>query len=471
MNLQDIKNEIHYLMTKTRPLSNDDTARLKNLFIEEYRLEKGIVTYHYDKELSIAELQLAAKTIYAQLKQTPYRNNLSQIDCPAPIEVGEDWKNFKVPTYYNPYSSCFYIETPNFGSCHYSLSDIPQILELDSSLFLKSAQDTFRKIYTTENVCDIDDANNLVYSFILINSSITNYFLRIAQELDIFSWTAKYSPCFFDRNRILNFKGWMSPVMLREIDTHLLNIGKRYLIRDFAMQLKYLTFWVGLMDTYTFPNLQDNFHEVYAILVFYLLSNYANIYIYDVVSECKPVSKSDESDSRGSESNTTRLKIFFTNADDKPRLIRLDLPHKDHPYVHLNIEEFGSSENIHYRLSKDESSPGEYDNVFTSLVEALRVNNYYSLSTRHSPVSDDRMVFREMEYWTAMYNFAVPAIGYSLIGNNESINHIPEVNTARDKLLILLEEDGIPIKEAMQLNDAELFEFADKSIRKNALIP
>lgn len=471
MKLQDIKNEIKDLMTKTKPLSNDDIRRFEYLVVEKYRIEKGIVTYHYDIELSIAEIQLAAKTIYAQLKQTPYCNNLSQIDCPAPIEVGEDWKNFKVPTYYNPYSTCFYIDTPNFGSCRYLLTDMPHILELDSSLFLKSAQDIFRKIYTTEDVYDIEDANNLVDSFILINSSITNFFLRLAQELDMFSWTAKYSPCFFDRRRILNFKGCMSPVFLKEINTHMLNIGKRYLIRDFAMQLKYLTFWVGLMDTFTFPKLHDKYHEVYANLVFYLLKNYANIYIYDIVSECKPVSKPDESGSRGAESNTTRLKIFFTKADDKPRLIRLDLPHKDHPYVHLNIEEFGSSENIHFRLSKDETSPGEYDDVFSFLVDSLRINNYYSTATRHSQVSDDRMVFREMEYWTAMYNFAVPAMGYSLIGSNEFINNIPEVKIARAKLISLLHEDGFLIQEAEQLNDSDLFELADESIRKNALIP
>lgn len=471
MKLQEIKKEIHFLTTKTRPLSNDDMRRLKNLFIEEYRIENGIVTFHYDKALSMAEIQLAAKTIFAQLKETPYRDNLNQIDCPAPIEIREDWKNFRVPSYYSPLSKCFYIDTPNFGSCQYFLSDMPQILELDSSLFLKSAQNVFRKVYSIDEEYSIKDANNLVDSFILINSSITNFFLRSAQELDMFSWTAKYSPCFFDRKRILNFKGWMTSGLLDGMEPHVLSIGRRYLSRDFSMQLKYLTFWVGLMDTFTFPNLKDSYREVFANLVFYLLTNYANIYIYDIISESNPVFKSDESDTRGSESNTTRLKIFFTTADDIPRLIRLDLPHVDHPYVHLNIEEYGSSEKIHYRLSKDESFHGEYDDVFTLLVEALRVNNYYSITTRHTPVSDDQMVFREMEYWTAMYNFAIPAMGYSLIGNNESINHIPEVNTARTKLITLLEDDGIPVKEAVQLNDSELFEFADEAIRKNALIP
>lgn len=471
MKLQDIRKEIDCIMTKERPLSNDDIRRFEFLVIEEYRIKNGIVTYHYDKKLSIAEIQLAAKTIFAQLKETPYRYNLSQIDCPAPIEIGENWERFNIPSYYNPLSKYFYIDTPNFGSCQYSLSDKPQILELESSLFLKEAQNVFRKIYTTDEVFDFEDADKLVTSFILINSSITHFFLRLAQELDRFSWTAKYSPCYFDRKRILNFKGWMNHVCMEKKDTHLLNIGKRYLIRDFAMQLKYLTFWVGLMDTFTFPKLQDKYQEIYANLVFYLLANYANIYIYDIISESKPVSKSDESHSRGSESNTTRLKIFFTTGDDIPRLIRLDLPHKDHHYVHLNIEELGSSDNVHYRLSKDETFPGEFDNVFTYLVEALRLNNYYSITTRNSSDFDDQMIFREMEYWTAMYNFAVPVMGYCLIGNNDSINHIPAVKTARTKLLTLLEEDGIPIKDAKQLNDADLFEFADESIRKNALIP
>lgn len=251
-----------------------------------------------------------------------------------------------------------------------------------------------------------------------------------------------------------------------------LSIGKKYLMRDFAMQIKFLTFWVGLMDTYTFPNLSKEYIPVYANLIAFLLKKYANIYIYDIVTESSPVTDSENSSTRGSSSNTTRLKLFFTTGDDTPRLIRLDLPHEGHPYVHLNIHTYKSDDNIHIRLSQDETFQGEYDDVFEPLIDTLRVYNYFTITSRHTPVADDRLMFREMEYWSAMYNFNIHAMGEVLLGENEEdIKKFPFFFQTRQKLISLLEEDGFAKTDSEPLSCFDLFEVADGIIRRNFPIP
>lgn len=472
MTIDDISKEINNIRGKRNgSLSVDDIERLIWLSRERDRIEGRGVTYHYANDMTIGEIQLAAKVISAQLTEDPYRNNFSCLQCPAPIACNGDWSLFTLPADDSSYSHMFFIETPNYGKICYYLHGFPALLGLESNLFLEDAQNTFKLLYNSEDECGLKEADSLVNSFICINSSITNYFIKAAQESELFSWNAKYNPCFFDRERILNFRGWMMMDMRKEFGVTQPLVGKRYLMRDFAMQLKYLTFWVALMDTFTFPGLKESFREIYANLIDYLLKNYANIYIYDIVAESNLVENSANTKVRGSNSNTTRLKIFFTTSDNIPRLMRLDLPHIDCPYVHINIENRETGENIHQKISQPEKFSGEYDSVFESLIRVLQTYNFYSITTRHSPVSDDRAIFREMKYWTAMYDFAIPAMGSLILGSNDNINHFAVVQQSRKALLLLLQEDGVPVEDSEALNDYELFEFADLTIRKNALIP
>ncbi len=471
MNLTEINQEIRRIEDlDVKNLTREDIERLLFLLKERDKLITAV--FHYEQDLSIAEIQLAAKVIYARLKETPYRENLENINCPAPIELGGKWINFRTYERSDERICQFLITTPNHGKCLYSLNRIPQVLGLESSLFLDTAQKAIEKIRKDSQDFGILDADVLTNAFISINSSITNFFLSSAQELNLFSWNAKYSPCFFDRSRILNFRGYMMLDDYNLNNISKLSIGKKYLMKDFAMQVKFLTFWVGLMDTYTFPNLNKEYRPVYANLIAFLLKEYANIYIYDIVTESSPVTDSDNSSTRGSSSNTIRLKIFFTTGDDTPRLIRLDLPHEGHPYVHLNIHTYKSDENIHFRLSPDETYQGEYDGVFDPLIDVLRVYNYFTITSRHTPVADDRLMFREMEYWSAMYNFTIFAMGEVLLGENEEdITRFPIFSETRQKLISLLEEDGFAKTDSEPLSNFDLFEVADGIIRRNSPVP
>lgn len=429
-------------------------------------------TYHYDHPCTIGEVQLAAKAIRALITEDPWRNNMHLIHCPMPVEAQGDWKNIETQERLQYMFCYFYIETPNFGKLQYQLANNRQISSIEANIYLQIAQDTLQKMKKDDFMPTLEDAVDLEHAFIFINSAISNYFFWQAEDEDRFDWNKKYSPCFFDRQRFLQFRGELMTGLFSEVDEKKAALYKRYMVREFAMLVKYLTFWVSLLDVATFSGQNPKHKEVYGNLMKYLMDNYANIFVYDVVVENSPVRQSGNTVDRGSESNTTRIKIFFTLDDDtSPRLLRLDLPHVDHPYVHLNIECKAKGENVHVRLSPDEEYAGEYDSVFETLVATLQLYNFFAITSRHTPVSDDKVVLKEMPYWTAMYFYANAAMAYLWLGEESSTIKHPIMKYYRVNLIQLLEEDGIDVEEALKLNPYDLFEFADAVIRKNDIIP
>lgn len=435
------------------------------------KIEEMAIIFHYDCSIPICQIQLSAKVIREVLSGGVFRNNIQQIECPTPIELNGKWKN--LDNYKSFYCSggYFYIETPDFGKIKYEYSSNIGIANLECNLFLKTAQDTLKKMSEGTAEASIQEADALVNAFILINNSIGMFFFHDTNEKGEFDWNKKYHPCFFDRKQILNFRGNMMPETMLDVDEAKLSLVKKYMLRDYAMLTKYVTFWVGLLDVATFPGFTSEQKTAYSNLMRYLLDNYANIYIYDIVAESNPVFNSSNSDTRKSESNTTRIKIFFTDNDDVPQLMRLDLPHVDNIYVHVNHHVWGSENNEHIRISDDETTKGQYDGLFDPLVEALRIYNFYTISNRHSSVSEDKQVFREMEYWTAMYNYSIAAKAYLYLGNESSILGSDFVRANKEILIRMLIEDGFNRNDLADLNPYDLFEFANESIKSLNFIP
>lgn len=428
------------------------------------------LTLHFEAPVTIGEVQLAAKVVKAILTDDPYHNNLHLINCPIPIEIEGDWCNLEAYASQLGNNEFFYFENPHWGRIRYQLERNTQITNIEVNLFLETVQRTMEKICKGTAIFDIHDADSLIVAFISINTSISSYFHNEACAQNRFCWNEKYSPCFFDRKRFSDFRSQMMPEYNLDLDTQKLLLCKKYVTRDFLMQTKFLTFWVSLLDVATFPGLCDTHKKIYSTLVKYFLKNYANIYIYDIVIEAKPIIGLDIS-SRGSECNTTRLKIYFTENDDIPQILRLDLPHIDHPYVHINKEKYGSTIlKDHIRLS-DNIHDEQYDCLFEPLIETLRYYNFYTISTRHSPADDDKSIIREMKYLTAMYNYAIVVRAYLYLGDKSHIIKTAYANQNKDILLKLLQEDGIASNNIEDLNPYDFFEFADMAIQANHIIP
>ena len=164
---------------------------------------------------------------------------------------------------------------------------------------------------------------------------------------------------------------------------------------------------------------------------------------------------------RGSAENTTRIKLYFTKEDATPILMRLDLPHLEHPYVHLNIED--GSDNKHVRLSED-SQGNVYECVFEELAFALLQYNFNATDYVHSPAAEDKKVIKDMRYRTALMKYAPNAFYYQALGRVPEADSHPMIQHARNVLIELLEEEGLRRKDTEQLTPPDLLELAYKEL-------
>ncbi len=468
MNLVEINNRINDYIKDPSLVGN--ISELDSLLVQKKILEAKSPVFHFTEPMTVGEIQFSAKVIKAILTKDPYSGNTDSFNCPMPVEADNDWNNLK--TKYQDFNKYFFgIECPNFDRIYYNSERSVQISDVELNISLQIAQNTFKELSEGTLNFDIKAADSFVDSFIIINSAITNYFLKKDMNADCFDWNAKYNPCYFDRQRILQFRGLMMLGSELGINDKKLAVYKKYVLRDFGMQLKYLTFWVGLLDTATFPGIDAKYSEVFNNLVDYLLAHYSNIYIYDIVTESNPIVNSAISNARGSESNTTRIKIFFTEYDDIPRLMRLDLPHVDTPYVHLNIENLSTGENVHERLSSDESFSGEYDGLFEPLIETLRSYNFYTISSRHSGVAEDRLVRQEMKIRIALYNYSIKAYYYCVLQEKTPNMYDIWFEKSKNTIIELLVGEGFNWDELKGLDPYSLFTLADEAMNKKGLLP
>lgn len=467
MKLEDIRKQIAELMAAD--MDDIDFDRLEELKEQEELADvQHQLTFRYSNSIPLAQIQLAAKVIRCMLIEDVYRNNANHVDCPLPDGIS-DWREIEKLSAKFGCRRIFFIETPNYGRLCYYTERSKGISDLEINLHLHLAQGTLKKLYEKTTEGTLAEADVLANSFILINSAISLFYYRKANEENVFDWNEKYSPCFFDRKLILNFRGMLMEEIVDIVDEAKLNICKQYALKDFAMLTKYLTFWVGLLDVATFPGLSLEQKSVYKALSDYLLRTYANIYIYDIVAESDSVKQSKNTAARDASGNTTRLKIFFTQADNKPQMLRLDLPHEDHQYVHLNHETIDGKNN-HIRISEDEKYSGQYDGVFDPLVQTLQLYNFYTITTRHTPREDDTQVFKEMQYLSAMYDYEITVRSYLYLGSNNEIMKSEYSRNARNTLIGLLVADGLKKDELETLNPYDLFKFADDAICMNKWI-
>lgn len=391
-------------------------------------------------------------------------------DCTLPQEVQNLSQLYDI-CHTSKKETTFYITTPRYENLEYVAMRSQQIPNIDVNRILLILQPHFNAFKAdTIQESYINLVDRLLGSFISINTELTNFFLNLADEADSFSWDDKYGPCFFDRER---FSAVRDRIVGIELQAH--HIGgytstmhdtAKAILMSLLYQCGFLTFWCCLVDILSFPGSDEKEKEVMKNLSDYLLTNYANVYVYNIVVENNPIESGDLALQRGSTENTTRIKIYLTRYDDSPVLLRLDLPHKGCPYVHMNIEENGNNRHI---LLSNEAYGSEYDHVFNNLAKALLRYNFNVIEYVHSPVDQDEVIFRDMRYRKALLNYA-PCSFYCLAFSDLKINEEPNCIThpfiiqARNTLVELLEEGGYNKEELLSLDPPNLLEMAYQAL-------
>ena len=422
--------------------------------------------FHFTQDTDAAQIQLFAKVVKCMLDNNSTIENEKWLDCTLPQEV-QNFSQLYDICHTSQKETIFYITTPRYENLEYVAMRSQQIPNIDVNRILLILQphfnafkaDTIQKPYI--NLVDC-----LLASFISINTELTNFFLNLADEADSFRWDNKYGPCFFDRERFSAVRDMIVGIEL-QADligryTSTMRDTAKAILMSLLYQCGFLTFWCCLVDILSFPGSDEKEKEVMKNLSDYLLTNYANVYVYNIVVENNPIESGDLALQRGSTENTTRIKIYLTRYDDSPVLLRLDLPHMGCPYVHLNIEENGNNRHI---LLSNEAHGNEYDHVFNNLANALLRYNFNVTEYVHSPVGQDEVIFRDMRYRKALLNYA-PCSFYCLAFSDLKINHEhewitdPFIIKARNTLVELLEKDGYNIEELLSLDPPNLLEMA-----------
>lgn len=412
--------------------------------------------------LSYAQIQLFAKIVKSMLRDEYSPGNeylLGEILLPDNLQSLSDLQDLCLK---NNQDEKFYISTPSHPNMEYGLQWARQISNLDISLYLSSLQHSFNEFkYNNETTLKI--ADNLLTAFICINNGLSSYFFFEASDNGVFSWEEKYKPCYFNLDKLRQFR---DQIALYETTKgkkkELLKDSAKGILMNFTYQCGFLCFWCCLLDVMTCQCCTDEEKEVLGNLAQYILKNYSNIHIYNIVVEADCVHNSNHVKQRGSVDNTTRIKLYFTDIGDNPILLRLDLPHIDCPYVHINIE--SEHENTHVPLSK-ETDDGRYDHVFDELRDALLQYNFNATDYYHSPVAKDKEIMRDMRYRTAILNYSICAFNYALIGNaSTSCYAPPDIISARAILEGLLKCETIKQEELKKLNPIDILELAMSEI-------
>lgn len=426
--------------------------------------------FHFTQDIDAAQIQLFAKVVKCMLDDEFSMKNAQWVDCAMPQEV-QNLQQLQDLCDSGQIGSYFQITTPRYECLEYVSKRSQQIPNLDASLRLSALQPLFNAFKAdTIQMPYIKLVDCLLYSFISINTELTNFFLNLAFEAGSFSWDKKYGPCFFDRERFSAVRDEIVHIEMQanhiEGYTSTMHDTAKAILMSLLYQCGFLTFWYCMVDILSFPGSDEKEKEVMKNLSDYLLTNYANVYVYNTVVENNPIEGGEVALQRGSAENTTRVKLYLTREDDSPVLLRLDLPHEGYPYVHLNIEENGN--NNHIPLS-GEAHGDEYDHVFDNLEKALLRYNFNVIEYVHSPVAQDKVIIKDMRYRTTLLNYA-PCSFYCLAFSDLKINEEPNCIThpfiiqARNTLVELLGKDGYNKDELLSLDPPNLLEMAYKEL-------
>ena len=429
-------------------------------------METTRLHFHFTQNIQVAQIQLFAKIVKCMMADQysdDYSNLIMHWEFPQEVQTVKELKALCVE--YRK-DEIFFISTPKYHNLQYVRHGTTQIPNLTTSLYLAKLQEKYNNFkqdkFDTSYVKMVDE---MMCAFNGINTDLSFLFMSSAGEEGTFTWHGNYSPCFFDRGTISELRGRVCDIAIKEhygetISSQMHDIA-RSLLKNYLYQCGYLAFWSCLVDMATFPGITPQEQEVLDNLAKYLLNNYANIYVYYLSVENNPLGGCDHIDKRGSAENTTRIKLYFTKEDNEPVLLRLDLPHDGCPCVHLNIEEGG--ENKHEPLSK-EVVGNEYDHVFDNLAWALVQYDFNAADYVHSPVAEDKRIFNDMRYRTALIKYAPNAYYEWALNGPTSAERHPSVRQAREVLIDLLGMYKFNREELNEFAAPDLLEMAYKEL-------
>lgn len=465
---QDLQQEEHDLIEKIRalyhqPYSNEKMEEIDKLEKQRERMHKDSALHFFFKEsISVAQIQNFVKILKAYAHPVYAKISLEQLPIVLPDGFNSQEELAEVAKHLG-WRKLFYVHTPDYPDLEYTSQYKKQVLDVVVAFNLDTMQEQFGKLENDIRAEDaFDIADLLTSSYTLTNSTLGELLFFGDYTLGGYSFHDKFAPCitYIDLLRNLRF----GILHLSECEeSKKLETCIKYMLMDFKYQCRYLAFMTCLTDVLSFPGLTDEEKEVMNNLSGFFLRNFTNPYIYHISVEKERLDETIPVNQRESRHNTTRVKLYLNTYDDeKPQMIRLDLPHQKgadsnncEDCVHINWEINGK--NLHIPLSSPDTD-GRYNKVYDHLTVALQEMAFKTAYTYHSPSATDKAILKLMPDHTNMMIYCEHVLDKIINGEYARMKTVRQ-DLAYSQLLKMIHEDGR--FDIMDLDNVDVFECAD----------
>ena len=183
-------------------------------------------------------------------------------------------------------------------------------------------------------------------------------------------------------------------------------------MQEMACQCRFLSFWACILQIISCTSLPKRVLDSFRSFALCLLKNVDSAFIHYIIVEQSPLNNNNNVLNRGSNDNTTRIKVYFTYEDGEPLMVRFDLPHKGVPYLHINIED-ANGKTPSFNHCKLSISPFK-ENILKPLEESLMTFNYSGINFSHSTPDIDHSILHKVKLERALFGLS-PIIWSTII--------------------------------------------------------
>jgi hypothetical protein len=152
-----------------------------------------------------------------------------------------------------------------------------------------------------------------------------------------------------------------------------------------------------------------SFDYAHALLdiMFFIHLNFHNSLLWAIEFAKTPVNLEVPIEQRGQQEHTTQMKIYLYDSKDRPRVIRVDMPHKGdggEQYLHFNVKPTFAGEEYDHHVITTELD--QIDSTLDSLKEAMYRECPNLFVTNDSGSDDDDAMLHEMHRFLAYEDMA-----------------------------------------------------------------
>ena len=141
----------------------------------------------------------------------------------------------------------------------------------------------------------------------------------------------------------------------------------------------------------------DYFKPLMGIL-FFIHSQFHNSILWRIEFAASPVNLAIPVEIRGQQDHTTQLKIYLFDCKDRPRVIRVDMPHKgegNEKYFHFNVNPVFTGEQFDHKVITKDCN--HIQSVLESIREAMSRECFNLFEIKDSDADADDDILNEMQ--------------------------------------------------------------------------